>query len=303
MRTLVAVALLVSSGCLRHDTPFDCHLLSAVGTPLSTPIAVGASVGISCAPQTVVLTQPVLELVPSPSIFVPTKLRALQTGTTSIELRSGDLVARGTAVVEAPDALEFVNGWGSAPGPTMLVGVSGQRFWVRPSRAGHLLAGNGATTFSYSGPLASTGEVFVPFDSIPDSEENFAQGTAAGMGTITAHAGAATASVPVTLVGLTAIDSGQAVVEHPANEPGCVRVKMTGFAGTTAVFGGARCDWGAVPFQTDAACVAPAAAPGFLDAGGWTGNTPTVCYKLCAPIPAQATCTLVSGVQVNVTLN
>src|SRR5262249_33945393 len=142
--------------------------------------------------------------------------------------------------VEAIDAIAFVNGWGADPGPTLIAGKA-NRFWVELFHGGHGLAGHGATTFSYTGPLAAATLAEVPANYIPGTEEHFAVGTQAGQATLTATSGAATAVLPITILDAGAVTGAQmSVACLPGNSRGTLMV--TPAAGSKAVYG-PTCTW------------------------------------------------------------
>jgi hypothetical protein len=274
---------------------------SGVGRTLDTPVAVGARVGLEIqADGHQFASFSVLPADPSIAEILPPvsngsdqhgfMVHALAPGTTELDAFTDQVDDRVRIVVEAPDAIEFVNGWGAADGPTVLAGRA-TRYWVRLLHDGHRLAGNEATRFTYTGPLAPASEHEVPVDTVPDAEENLAVGTGPGAATITATSNGVATSLPVTIVDASTIDEGVVLRVSSPDHMGCAIVELMAFSGATPVFG-ATCNQG-YPFYTGPFdCFAPADAPSFPDNGGWTGNTPAFCVRLCPDRPGHATCTL-----------
>jgi hypothetical protein len=303
MRHLPWLAIALVLGCVPRVRPlptrgergvFTFGYQSTVGQSLDTPVAVGAVVGLEMeeggATPNVTDFHPedptIVEVQPADQSH-GLRVHGLAPGSTEIDV---DFNAdRVRVVIEAPDAIEFSRGWGAAPGPTVVAGGA-ERYWVRLLHAGQALAGNGATRFTYAGPLVSAGEFQAPSDFIPDSEENFAVGTGAGSATITATSGAASAVLPVTVIDASAI-TGAIVTTglRPLSGGlghGCSGVQVTPVAGTTPIYGARCAQVNDLPSTFN--CVAPVDAPMTPDQGGWTGTVPGTCYQVCAP----TTCTL-----------
>jgi hypothetical protein len=273
---------------------------SAAGGSLATPVAVGAKVGVcveagghsDVTVASATVANPAIALVTDQNSLHAFTLRGLAPGTTELEVTTNRGSDRVSITVAAPDTLQFVDGWGSAPGPTVVVGAT-ERYWVRLLHAGQPLAGNGATQFIYSGPIGGGQEIAAPGDGIPDSEENFAVGTAPGQATITAQSGGASTQLAITMIDASAVTSALVSlgVDHGV-------VFVTAFAGNTPVYG-PSCTWSATDpklaqsIVRAGGCDSSPLAPQFPDSGGWTGDAPGICYRTSNGTPrVHATCRL-----------
>ncbi|HEX4460488.1 MAG TPA: hypothetical protein VIA18_21065 [Polyangia bacterium] len=284
---------------------------SAVSTSPSTPIAVGGSVFIVLSAAdpsqpvpagTLTTDSPIATVEGAPNGLG--QLTGVQAGAGTLTLSdsNGHVIDRIAYSVADVDGVAFADGWGSAAGPTVLVGAT-ERYRIRLLDGATELIGYGLTQFTYGGPMQHGSESNAPVEFLPDTEENFAVGTAAGAATLTAQSGAATVTLPVTIVDASAITSGTVTITPPAS--GCasegVHVRVTALAGDTAVYG-PSCDWSTsaddVPERFDD-------TGQWSDTGGWTGDDAARRYLIAPAKPGQyhLTCKLTDTVSVPVDIS
>lgn len=279
---------------------------SVIDAETSTPIAVGAEVDVSVQAAGDWFTTPPVKTLATAQpdlidVFVSNgaswsaawTLAARAAGQTKLIAfdATGTIVDETTINAADVNGLEFANGWGAAPGPTVVTGIA-ERYWVRLLHDGAPLAGNRATRFTYEGPIEGTGEDAVPSESLPDTEENFAVGIAPGAASITAHSGpggSVSATLLITLVDPSAVNGAQVYEHPPADASGCVEaVDVTALADGTPVYGPV-CVW---QLPSNVGVLFDTPFP-YDDEGGWPGDSAARHYLFAgAPGPVRATCKL-----------
>jgi hypothetical protein len=284
---------------------------SAEAQSLSAPIAVGAKLHLSAKPAgTSAVLFDRLEITDTTIATIPTRfsagevdVHALAPGVTEVVAfdASDQVVDRTTLTAAAVDTLAFMNGWGAAPGPTVAVAAP-QRYLVHLMHGAQILVGNGLTHFTYTGPLSPAQQGETPAEFLPNTEENFAVGDGPGAATITATSGAATVTLPVTLIAaadLTDID----IAVRPSTSGFLCAAQVT--AAAVAASGqvyAAKCTWS---HPTNVSVLDDATGL-FSDTGGWTGDDAAHRYLVLATEPGTytLTCTLRSDLKrsVDVTL-
>jgi hypothetical protein len=176
------------------------------------------------------------------------------------------------------DGIGFAGDWHGDPGPTIVAG-STERMRVRLFGGSTELVGFGATTFTYSGAVLQGVESQAPVEALPNTEEVFFEGLSPGTGSLTATAGTATVTLPVTYITSTAVDA----IDLRLGPVGPCSIPVYGTlrAGGKEVYG-QRCVW-----THTGASATDWSTPFWLDEGGWPGDHPEQQYVIWSGKPSD----------------
>ncbi len=171
-------------------------------------------------------------------------LRGVSPGQTIVSAldASGTVLDRASVQVANVDGLAFASGWGDAPGPTVMEGAE-VRYRLRLLQGGRDLVGVGIAEFGFEGELEEGNAIpWSDILSIGFFENTYATARAPGTAALSAHVGALTARLPITVVGSDQLTTADAQLEPRVADDFDGYVGVTAFAGTTAVYG-ASCTW------------------------------------------------------------